>query len=298
MGKRMTGPSWAGLTTAFAAISFLAVTAHAGDNGVIFRAVTAKDCAAVGPEASCLGARLTQGSTATALDVLRDIYPGLGPDGKGNRFAGAEAVEAASDPDAGAPADRAVDISARETADIAVIEAGKAAYAAAVSGGVVAVAQIKPAYKPLGRLQVATDPGGPTNGFRLLLAAPDSPVAVTVSSHFNAQEGFDSLHLVGVVGGQLVDFYDGPYLYSLAEATEHCETLDHREAVASFGTRKQSHHGLADIGIAIDYTATCINGEKRQPVEKKSFPMRLAYDGTHYDGDSSVLDDFNSAFTE
>lgn len=294
----MTGPSWARLTLALVATSFLTVTAHAGDNGAVFRAVVAKDCAAVGPEAACLGVPLTQGSAATALDVLRDIYPGLRLDGKGSRFAGAEAVEAASDPDAGAPADRTVDIGARDAADIAVIDAGKTVYAAAVSGGVVAVAQIKPAYKPLGRLQVATDPGGSTNGFRLLLAAPDNPLAVTISSHFNSQEGYDSFHLVGVVGGQLVDLYDGPYIYSLAEATEHCELLDHREVVASFEVRKQSHHGLADIGIAVDYTATCINGEKRLLVERKSFPMRLAYDGTHYDGDSSALDDFNSAFTE
>lgn len=294
----MTEPTWAWLTTLALAVSLQTTLAHAGDSGVTFRAVAVKDCAKLGPEAVCLIAPLVPGSTAAALDVLRDIYPELGADGIGKRFAGAEAVDAASDPDSGEAADRDVSVGASDMADIAVIDEGKVAYAAVVSAGVVAVAQVKPVYKPLGRLLVATDPGGPTSGYRLLLAAPGSPVAVTVSSHFNSQEGFDSLHMVGVVGGELVDLYDGPYFYSLTESTEHCEPLDHREAVASFEARKQSHHGLADIGIAVEYVATCVNGESRKPVEKKSFPIRLTYDGTRYDGDSSALDDFNSSFTE
>ncbi|WP_370676572.1 hypothetical protein [Pleomorphomonas sp. PLEO] len=295
----MTGPSWAWLTTTALMAPFLTVTAHAGDSGAIFRSVAVRECTATWRDAICLGAPLVSGSATTALDVLRDVYPGLGADGTGKQFAGAEAVESASDPDAGDPADRAVNIEDYgDRSEIAVIEGGKAAYAAVVSSGVVAVAQIRPDYRPLGRLQVATDPGGPTIGYRLLLAAPDSPVVVTDSSHFNSQEGFDSLHLVGVVGGRLVDLYDGPYLYSLAEETEHCETLDHREAVPSLEIRKQGHHGLADFGIAVDYTATCINGEKRKLVKKKSFRLRLIYDGTRYDGDSGALDDFNSTFTE
>jgi len=295
----MTEPSWAWLTTVALMMAFLIVTAHAGDNGTLFRTVKIKDCRGAGQEVVCLSAPLVSGSTTTALDVLRDIYPGLGVDGTGKEFAGAEAVETASDPEAGDPADRAVDITEyADRAEIAVIEAGKAAYAAVVSSAIVAVAQIKPDYRPLGRLQVATDPGGPTIGYRLLLAAPDSPVVVTDSSHFNSQEGFDALHLVGVVGGSLVDLYDGPYLYSLAEQTEHCETLDHRETIPSLEMRKQRHHGLADIGIAVDYTATCINGEKRKLIKKKSFRLLLTYDGTRYDGNSGALEDLNSSFTE
>lgn len=294
----MARPTWAWLTTVAVGASLQTTAVYAGDNGVVFHMVGVKECATKGPEVTCLGAPLLPGAAATALDVLRDIYPDLDANGLGGRFAGAEAVEAASDPDAGAPADRDVDVTGGDSAGVAVIDAGQAAYAAVVSGGVVAMAQVKPAYKPLGRLLVATDPGGPTSGYRLLLAAPDSPVAVTDSSHFNSQEGFDSLHLVGVIGGKLVDLYDGPYLYSLAEATEHCETLDHRESVTILETRKPSHHGLADIDITIDYLATCINGDKQQPVEKKSFPIHLTYDGTRYDGDTLALDDFNSSFTE
>lgn len=275
-----------------------AAPAAAGDSGAIFRAIVAKDCAKVAAESVCLTAPLVSGASTSALDVLHDIYPGLGTDGTGNRFAGGEAVEAASDPAVGQPADRAVDISIGDAADIAVIEGGKAAYAAAVSGGVVTVAEVRPAYKPLGRLQVATDPGGPTNGFRLLLGAPDSPVVVTISSHFNSQEQFAALHIVGVVGGALTDLYDGPYFYSLGEATEHCELLDHQEVVTTLETEQEAHQGLADIGIVIDYTAACVNGEARQQVEKKTFPLRLSYDGARYDGDSSALDDFNASFTE
>ncbi|WP_026790652.1 hypothetical protein [Pleomorphomonas oryzae] len=298
MGKRITKLSWAWLTTAALTVPVLTAAAHAGDNGTAFKFVEAGDCAKKRAEEVCIGEPLIQGSTVTALDVLRDIYPGLGPDGQGNRFAGAEAIEAASDPDAGEPADRAISISNGTLAEIAVIESGELAYAAAVSSGVVAVAQIRPDYKPLGRLLVATDPGGLTGGYRLLLAAPASPVVVTDSSHFNSEEGFDSLQLAGVIGGELVDLYEGPYLYSLTQATEHCQTLEHRESITSFETRKQSHHGLADIGIGIEYTATCVNGEKRKPAGKKSFPLRLAYDGARYDGNSSAIDDFNSSFTE
>lgn len=285
------------LTMAILAAPFPAA-AFAGDNGMVFRSVAVGNCPAMGPEKVCLTAPLASEVATTALDVLRDIYPGLGTDGTGQRFAGAEAVEAASDPEAGEPANRAVDITTGDFADIAVIAAGEKAYAAAVSGGVVTVAEVKPAYRPLGRLLVATDPGGPTSGYRLLLAAPDSPVAVTLGSHFNSQEGFDAFHMVGVVGGELVDLYDGPYLYSLAEATEQCEVLDHRELVAAFEMQTRRHHGLADIGIVIDYAATCINGEASHPIEKKSFPMGLAYDGTRYDADSSELDDFNAKFAE
>ena len=123
-------------------------------------------------------------------------------------------------------------------------------------------------------------------------------MAVTLSSHFNSQEGFDSFHLVGVVGGELVDLYDGPYLYSLGEETEQCETLDHRETPSVFETRTQKHRGLADLGIAVDYTATCVNGDASQQVEAKSFPMRLVFDGARYEGDTSALDDFNAKFAE
>lgn len=287
------------LTMAILAAPFPTTVALAGgDNGTIFRSVTVGDCTATEPEKVCLTAPLSSGAATTALNVLRDIYPDLGADGTGHRFAGAEAVEAASDPEAGLPADRGVDIAARDYAEIAVIASGRKAYAAAVSGGVVAMAEVKPAYRPLGRLLVATDPGGPTSGYRLLLVAPNSPVAVTLSSHFNSQEGFDAFHLVGAVGGGLVDLYDGPYLYSLAEATEQCEVLDHREIPAVFEARTQSHRGLADIGIVIDYAATCVNGDASQPIETKSFPMRLAYDGERYDGDLSALDDFNARFAE
>lgn len=287
------------LTMAILAAPFPTTVALAGgDSGTIFRSVTVGDCTSTEPEKVCLTAPLSSGVATTALDVLRDIYPDLVADGTGHRFAGAEAVEAASDPEAGLPANRGVDIAARDYAEIAVIASGRRAYAAAVSGGVVAMAEVKPAYRPLGRLLVATDPGGPTSGYRLLLVAPNSPVAVTLSSHFNSQEGFDAFHLVGAVGGGLVDLYDGPYLYSLAEATEQCEVLDHREIPAVFEARTQSHRGLADIGIVIDYAATCVNGDASQPIETKSFPMRLAYDGERYDGDSSALDDFNARFAE
>ncbi|MCM5556533.1 hypothetical protein [Pleomorphomonas sp. JP5] len=294
----MAKPTCAWLTVAFLAALSPTAVLSAGSNGTVFRSVAVGDCTATGPEKVCLTAPLVPGVATTTLDVLRDIYPGLRTDGFGHRFAGAEAVEAASDPDAGEPTDRAVDISTRDLADIAVIEAGGKAYAAAVSGGVVTMAEVKPAYRPLGRLLVATDPGGPTTGYRLLLAAPNSPVAVTLSSHFNSQEGFDAFHLVGAVGGALVDLYDGPYLYSEAEATERCELLDHREIVAVFETRKRKRHGLADIGIVVDYAATCINGEDSRTVGKKSFPIRLAYDGACYDGDTSRLDDFNAKFAE
>lgn len=298
MGTKKTGLPWLGLTTVALAVPLCTAAAQAGDSGTVFRTVAVKDCAKLGPEAVCLDAPLVSGATTTALEVLRDIYPDLGADGKGGQFAGAEAVDAASDPDAGEAADRAVDITGSDPAGVAVVDAGAAAYAAAVSSGVVAVAQIKPTYKALGRLQVATDPGGPTVGYRLLLAAPDSPVAVTDSSHFNSQEGFDSLHLVGVVSGELVDLYDGPYLYSLAEETEHCQTMDHREDITVLGTQDQTHHGLADIAITVDYAATCINGDDQKSVDKKSFPIRLTFDGTRYDGDSVALDDFNSSFME
>lgn len=291
----MLGRVCAGLAVFVGVGSSVAV---AGDNGARFHAVAAGDCAVAGPEAICLTTPLVSGSAATALDVLRDIYPDLDAKGTGTQFAGAEAVEAASDPDAGASVHRAIDLSAGDSADVAVIEAGKAAYAAVVSAGVVAVTQLKPAYRPLGRLQVATDPGGPTGGFRLLLAAPGSPVAVTLSSHFNSQERFESLHLVGVVGGKLVDLYDGPYLYSLGEASDDCDLLDHQETMAILEAQKKSHHGLADIGIIVDYATTCVDGKTKRQVEKRSFPLRLTYDGTRYDGDTAVLDDFNAKFSE
>lgn len=294
----MTRPSCLWLTRAILAAPLLSGPALAADSGTTFLSVAVGDCAVSRPGTTCLTAPLAPGSPATALDVLRDIYPGLGPDGVGNRFAGAEAVEAASEPDAGEPADRAVDIGTSDSAEIAVIEAGPKSYAAAMSAGVVTVAEIKPAYRPLGRLLVDTDPGEPTYGYRLLLAAPSSPVVVTVSSHFNTQEGFDAFHLVGVVKGELADLYDGPYLYSFAEATETCEILDHRENVAMFQTTASTSRDLADIDIAIDYVATCTNGDASQPVEKQSFPIRLTFDGARYDGDSSSLDDFNAKFAE
>ncbi|MBS1182822.1 MAG: hypothetical protein H6Q99_2702 [Proteobacteria bacterium] len=298
MGERMTRLSCAWLTTVVLVGPFLTEVAVAGDNGVIFRLVATGDCATASPERVCLSAPLVSGAPTSALDVLRDIYPGLDANGIGHQFAGAEAVETASDPDAGTPDDREVGIATGDFANIAVIEAGNKAFAAAVSSGVVTVAEVKPAYRALGRLLVATDPGGPTVGYRLLLAAPDSPVALTLSSHFNSQEGFDVLHLTGVVGGELIDLYDGPYLYSLAEATEHCQLLDHREVISAIKTQPQSHHGLADIGVVVDYAATCINGETRRQLEAKSFPLRLTYDGARYDGDASALGDLNSGLME
>jgi len=286
------------LTAAVLATPVLTATAFAGETGGIFHLVAARDCATATSRTVCLTAPLVSGAPTTALDVLSDIYPGLAPDGTGNHFAGAEAVEAASDPDAGEPAERAVDITTHDFADIAVIEAGDKAFAAAVSGGVVMVAEVKPAYRPFGRLLVATDPGGPTTGYRLLLAAPGSPVAVTASGHFNSQEQFKSFQVVGVAGGQLVDLYDGPYLYSLDEVSDRCDFLDREEAVDVLEARKKSHHGLSDIDIVVGYTATCITDDTRRQVEKKSFPLRLSYDGARYDGDSSALDDFNSGFME
>ncbi|PKR88157.1 hypothetical protein CXZ10_17070 [Pleomorphomonas diazotrophica] len=293
----MTRLSCLWLTSAVLAAPLLIDPAIAGDSGTTFQSVAIGDCAAA-KGTVCLTAPLVSGAPTTALDVLSDIYPGLGPDGAGKRFAGAEAVEAASDPEAGEPADRAVNIATNDSAEIAVVEAGTKAYAAAMSNGVVTVAEVKPAYRPLGRLLVDTDPGEPTYGYRLLLAAPSSPVVVTVSSHFNSEEGFDSFHLVGVVKDELVDLYDGPYLYSFAQATEQCEILDHRENVAVFETVAAAGRDLADVAIIIDYAATCTNGDATQPVDKKSFPIRLTFEGARYDGVSSALDDFNAKFTE
>ncbi len=298
MGLMARVPSWV-RPIAFALILPLPTgAALAGDGGATFRMVAIKDCTTVGEDAVCLGAPLVAGVATNALDVLGDIYPGLGADGKGGRFAGADAVEAASDPDAGNPADRVVDIAGEDMAEIAVIDGTQSAYAAAVSAGVVAVAQIKPAYKPLGRLFVASDPGGPTDGYRFLLAAPESPVVVTDSSHFNSQERYEALHIVGVVGNALVDLYDGPYLYSLSEASDGCELQGHDETISDLKTQKKVHHGLADIGITVDYVASCTNADANRQTKKKSFPIRLSYDGTRYDGDTSALDDFNSSFTE
>lgn len=298
MAKRLQAPSGRWTIVVALALPFLVGGAFAGGNGATFRMVAAKDCGTVGADAACLGAPLVAGSATTALDVLGEVYPGLGADGKGARFAGAEAVDAASDPDAGKPADRVVDLSGGDMADIALIEGEQSAYAAVVSNGVVAVAQIKPSYKPLGRLFVATDPGGLTSGYRLLLAAPENPVVVTNSSHFNSQERYEALHIVGVVGNALVDLYDGPYLYSISEASDGCEILGHEETISDLKIQKKIHHGLADIGITVDYVASCSNGDARRQTKKKSFPMRLTYDGTRYDGNTSSLDDFNSSFTE
>lgn len=298
MGSMARVPSWV-RPIAFALILPLpASAALAGDSGATFRMVAVKDCATVGADAVCLGAPLVAGASTTALDVLGDIYPELGTDGKGGRFAGAEAVEAASDPDAGNPADRAIDVAGGDMAEIAVIDGAQSAYAAVVSNGVVAVAQIKPTYQPLGRLFAATDPGGPTNGYRLLLAAPESPVVVTSSSHFNSQERYEALHILGVVGNALVDLYDGPYLYSLSEASDGCALQSHDETISDLKIQKKVHHGLADIGITVDYVASCTNGDVRRQSRKKSFAIRLGYDGARYDGDTSSLDDFNSSFTE
>lgn len=245
----------------------------------------------------CLDTPLLRGGTVTVRDLLIDIYPDLGADGRASRFAGADPVEAASDPDLGAAAERSFNL-ANEPAEVAVLDSGNAAYAAAVGSGVVTIAALKPVFRPLGRLYVATDPGGPTNGYRLLSGGVESPLVVTVSSHFNSQEQYQSLHVVGVAGGELVDLLDGPYLYSLATATDDCDPLAHDEAVARLSTLTKAHHGLDDLEIVVDYAATCTAGEQVSEVAAKSFVMRFAYDGSRYVGGTERLDRLNAELAE
>jgi len=249
-------------------------------------------------ERTCLTAPLVAGSTVTALDVLRDLFPDLSEEGTGQTFAGAESAETASDPDAAAEAEREVDIGSTDWTEMAVIEAGKVAYAAAVSDGVIALAAIRPAYKPLGRLNVATDPGGPATGYRLMMAAPDRPLVVSVSSHFNSQEGFDSFLVAGLIHGRLADLYDGPYLYSVKLGSDSCDTLEHAETASVFEPARQTHQGLADLRVVITYTRSCVTGDARQVEASKTFPMTLVFDGKRYRGGSKGLDRLNNGLAE
>jgi hypothetical protein len=271
--------------------------AHAVDAGVSFRTVKVGDGCAADETRVCLDTPLLRGGTVTVRDLLSDIYPDLGADGRASRFAGADPVEAASEPDLGAAAERPIDLS-EEPAEVAVLEGEKTAYAAAVGSGVVTIAALKPAFRVLGRLYVATDPGGPTDGYRLLAAGTDNPLVVTVSSHFNSQEQYQSLHVVGVVGGEVVDLLDGPYLYSLVTVTDRCDPLAHQETIARLVTLPKAHHSLDDLEIVVDYAATCTAGEQVSEVAAKSFVMRFAYDGTRYVGRTEPLDRLNTGLAE
>ena len=272
-------------------------TAHAVDAGVSFRTVMVGDGCSADETRVCLDTPLLRGGAVTVRDLLIDIYPDLGADGRASRFAGADPVDAASDPDLGAAAERPIDL-AGEPAEVAVLDGDKTPYAAAVGSGVVTIAALRPAFRVLGRLYVATDPGGPTDGYRLLSAGTDSPLVVTVSGHFNSQERYQSLHVVGVAGGEVVDLLDGPYLYSLVTATDRCDPLAHDEAVARLSTLAKAHHGLDDLEIVVDYAATCTAGEQVSEVAAKSFVMRFAYDGSRYVGGTERLDRLNAELAE
>lgn len=242
---------------------------------------------------------LVAGRPTTALDLLREIYPGLGDDLTGDSFAGSDVIADATDEDAGEAEDRPIDLrTVGDLPGVALVADGATTYAAVLSAGYLVMAEVAPDYRPLGALFVRTDPGGYPDGHSAMLLAPGRPAVLIDNSHFNSQEGFSSYVLVGPDGkGALAALYEGPSLYSLGEGGKGCDSLDRRQELVAFAPGKGMRGGFADLEAKVAETTTCRRGDVETVRKRTEFPFRLKFDAAAgvYKGGSAALDRRNAA---
>jgi hypothetical protein len=267
-------------------VLFFLVAAHAGAAELELRLLGRPDTT------TRVTAAPTAKSSVTLLQVLREVYPDLRPDGRAGRFKGARVLPDPIAPDAGKPDASGIDLAkASGEAAYAVIEDGARAYVLISIEGMVLLARVAPDYRFLDALFVQTDPGGMPVVGRTFMLAPEYPGALVINSHHNSQQGFVSYLLLALVNGRLAPVYDGPLLYSYSNAENKCEPLVLTQALSTLEVGTAMGNRPADIAVEVLETRECTRAGRDVKLPGRTYSFRLTWDAKRmrYMGGSKEL---------
>lgn len=231
---------------------------------------------------------LARGSDATALDLLREIYPDLNEAGAATRMRAIRNLDPRDGPSQEAESfagGRAV----VGPGEAAIVRVGDAAML--IVSGVLVAARIAPHYHFLDAAFVQSDPGGPP-WIAHAFAGAAGPVALIGDGHSNSSESFETYQLVGTVGGRLALLHPGLFLYSWHAPRRGCrmEQVSHilsHLALRSGGT----------LVATVREARVCQRETGDQALASRRFTIRFVWDGARhrYRADMRALDAVNAS---
>jgi hypothetical protein len=229
-------------------------------------------------------APLAPGSDATALRMLREIYPGLTETGEAP--AGMRAVRGL-DPAEAELADNGPDGGGAEAVhggEASLVRVGDDALL--IVAGVLVAARVAPHYRFLDAAWVQTDPGGPpwiAHAFQ----GPAGPVALIGDGHNNSSESFATYQLVGLVGGRLTLLHDSLFLYSWQAPRRGCPMLQVSHSLARIAPQPGGN-----LVATVVEERTCDRAARPQRLGRRMITIRFLWDAARrrYRADTGALD--------
>lgn len=228
-------------------------------------------------------APLAPGSDATALRMLREIYPGLTETGAAAEMRAVRSLD---------PADAEMAESPPFAGGGDAVGAGQASLvrvgddALLIVSGVLVAARVAPHYRFLDAAGVQTDPGN-APWIEHAFEGPAGPVAIIGDGHNNSSENFATYQLVGLVGGRLTLLHSGLFLYSWQAPRHGCEMERHALSLA----RVAPQPGGNVLATMLE-ERICERATRDQVLGRRLIMIRFRWDGARhrYRGDTSALD--------
>jgi hypothetical protein len=227
---------------------------------------------------------LAPGSDATALRLLREIFPNLTDAGNATRMRAIRGLDPRDPPAAEGDVTFAGSRDAAGGGGAAVARAGDAALL--IASGVLVAARVAPHYHFLDAAFVQSDPGGPP-WIEHAFSGPAGPVALIGDGHFNSSENFASYQLVGTVSGRLTLLHRGLFLYSWQAPRRGCPMMQVSHILSHLAARP-----AGALVATVRENRTCQREGRAQQLGRRLYTIRFVWDGAHrrYRADTSALD--------
>lgn len=229
---------------------------------------------------SILGAPLGS-SQVTNLQVLREIFPDLSPEGKYTRMKArrheVDTMDVSGNPGAANQGEGIVDqiqgyIFSQSENTYAVI--------LSIPSSVLILAQIAPQYRFLDAIDVGQDVRANITDEVGFLSLGSGAVAFdVVSAHLNAGEEYRKHLLIGVMGEKLKGLYDGPFLYSFLEPGNSTRSCRVEQRLQKPGILPMQHGGYNDLKMTVVERRLCGPDPGREKVvSQRTYSATLTWD--------------------
>jgi hypothetical protein len=225
-----------------------------------------------------LDGKPTERSVVTFRDILRDIYPDLGADGRASRTVGARAVPDAVAREDTPPGPVEIDLTGGGPAVWAMIAEGERDHVAILVAGALVLAQVAPEYRPAGALLVQTDPGGEPSIAQMLLLGEGRPAAVVVNGHHSSQESFSQYLIATPIEGRLQQVFQGPVLYSVQRYERGCEPRRLEQRMLPITLREARRDGFAELSMTVREARICTQRGRPRTLNSLVHYARLRWD--------------------
>ncbi|WP_421995758.1 hypothetical protein [Roseococcus sp.] len=225
-----------------------------------------------------LDSRPSERAVVTFRDILRELYPDLGPDGRASRTLGARAVPDAVAGEDTPPGPAEIDLADGEPASWAMISEGERDHVAILVAGALVMAQVAPEYRPAGALLVQTDRGGPPSIAQMVLLGEGRAAVAVMNGHQDGAESFAQYLIATPVEDRLQQVFQGPTLYSVQRDARGCEPWRLEERMTSLTTREPSREGYAELVMAVREARICTQRGRPRTLNALIHYGRLRWD--------------------